>query len=61
MVTPAYHPRDPSSTVLYQVIADNLETFLAPSTQAERQLWKRSPSLCYVCEALTVECASLEG
>jgi hypothetical protein len=29
MVTPAYHPRDPSSTVLYQVIADNLETFLA--------------------------------
>jgi hypothetical protein len=29
MVTPAYHPRDPSNTVLYQVIADNLETFLA--------------------------------
>jgi hypothetical protein len=29
MVTPAYQPRDPSSTVLYQVIADHLETFLA--------------------------------
>jgi hypothetical protein len=28
MVTPAYQPRDPSSTVLYQVIADNLETFV---------------------------------
>jgi hypothetical protein len=29
MVTPAYQPRDPSSTILYQVIADHLETFLA--------------------------------
>ena len=29
MVPPAYQPRDPSSTVLYQVIADHLETFLA--------------------------------
>jgi hypothetical protein len=29
MVTPAYQPRDPSSTVLYQIIADHLETFLA--------------------------------
>jgi hypothetical protein len=29
MVTPAYQPRDPSNTVLYQVIADHLETFLA--------------------------------
>jgi hypothetical protein len=29
MVTPAYQPRDPSHTVLYQVIADHLETFLA--------------------------------
>jgi hypothetical protein len=29
MVTPAYQPRDPSSTVLDQVIADHLETFLA--------------------------------
>jgi hypothetical protein len=29
MVIPAYQPRDPSGTVLYQVIADNLETFLA--------------------------------
>ena len=29
MVTPAYQPRDPSNTVLYQVIADYLETFLA--------------------------------
>ena len=28
MVTPAYQPRDPSETVLYQVIADHLETFL---------------------------------
>ena len=26
---PAYVPRDPSQTVLYQVIADHLETFLA--------------------------------
>ena len=26
---PAYQPRDPSSTVLYQVIANHLETFLA--------------------------------
>jgi hypothetical protein len=29
MVTPAYQPRDPSSTALYQVIANHLETFLA--------------------------------
>jgi Transposase zinc-binding domain len=29
MVPPAYQPRDPGSTVLYQVIADHLETFLA--------------------------------
>jgi hypothetical protein len=29
MVTPAYHPRDPSRTVLYQVIADHLEPLLA--------------------------------
>ena len=28
MVTPAYQPRDPSGTVLYQVIADHHETFL---------------------------------
>ncbi len=26
---PTYAPRDPSSTVLYQVIAEHLETFLA--------------------------------
>jgi hypothetical protein len=26
---PAYVPRDPSQTILYQVIADHLETFLA--------------------------------
>ena len=25
-----YEPRDPSRTVLYKVIADHLETFLAP-------------------------------
>ena len=29
MVTPAYQPRDPSGPVLYQVIADHLDTFLA--------------------------------
>ena len=29
MVPPAYQPRDPSGTVLYQVIAAHLETFLA--------------------------------
>ena len=29
MVPPVYQPRDPSGTVLYQVIADHLETFLA--------------------------------
>ena len=29
MVTPTYQPRDPSDTVLYRVIADHLETFLA--------------------------------
>ena len=29
MVPPAYQPRDPSGTVLYQVIAEHLETFLA--------------------------------
>ena len=29
MVPPVYQPRDPSDTVLYQVIADHLETFLA--------------------------------
>jgi hypothetical protein len=29
MVTPAYQPRDPSGTVLYQVIADHLEALLA--------------------------------
>ncbi len=28
VVTPAYQPRDPSGTVLYQVIAAHLETFL---------------------------------
>jgi hypothetical protein len=32
MVPPAYQPRDPSGTVLYQVIADHLETF--PATLA---------------------------
>jgi hypothetical protein len=26
---PAYVPRDPSTTVLYRVVADHLETFLA--------------------------------
>src|SRR4029450_7482432 len=26
---PAYEPRDPSQTLLYQVVADHLETFLA--------------------------------
>jgi len=26
---PAYVPRDPSQTVLYHVVADHLETFLA--------------------------------
>ena len=29
MVPPVYQPRDPSNTVLYQVIAEHLETFLA--------------------------------
>ncbi len=29
MVTPTYQPRDPSETVLYQVIAEHLETFRA--------------------------------
>lgn len=29
MVTPSYQPRDPSSTVLYRVVAAHLETFLA--------------------------------
>ena len=29
MVPPVYQPRDPSGTVLYQVIADHLATFLA--------------------------------
>jgi hypothetical protein len=29
VVTPAYQPRDPSGTVLYQVVASHLETFLA--------------------------------
>ena len=29
MVTPTYQPRDPSGTILYQVIAEHLETFLA--------------------------------
>ena len=29
MVPPVYQPRDPSGTVLYQVIAEHLETFLA--------------------------------
>jgi hypothetical protein len=29
VVTPSYQPRDPSGTVLYQVVADHLETFLA--------------------------------
>ena len=27
--TPAYNPREPSNTILYQVIAEHLETFLA--------------------------------
>jgi Transposase zinc-binding domain len=29
MVAPTYQPRDPSGTVLYQVVAEHLETFLA--------------------------------
>ena len=29
MVASTYQPRDPSSTVLYQVVAEHLETFLA--------------------------------
>jgi len=29
MVAPTYQPRDPSATVLYQVVAEHLETFLA--------------------------------
>jgi Transposase zinc-binding domain len=29
VVTPTYQPRDPSGTILYQVIAEHLETFLA--------------------------------
>ena len=29
MVTPAYQPRDPGETVLYRVIAEHLETFVA--------------------------------
>jgi hypothetical protein len=29
MVAPIYQPRDPSATILYQVVAENLETFLA--------------------------------
>ena len=29
MVAPTYQPRDPSSTILYQVVAEYLETFLA--------------------------------
>ena len=29
VVPPVYQPRDPSGTILYQVIADHLETFLA--------------------------------
>jgi hypothetical protein len=29
VVPPVYQPRDPSSTVLYQVVAEHLETFLA--------------------------------
>ncbi len=29
MTPAAYTPRDPSTTVLYQVVADHLETFLA--------------------------------
>jgi hypothetical protein len=29
VVTPTYQPRDPSETLLYQVIAEHLETFRA--------------------------------
>lgn len=29
MVAPTYQPRDPSGTILYQVVAEYLETFLA--------------------------------
>ena len=29
MATPAYQPRDPSCTVLYNVVAEHLATFLA--------------------------------
>jgi hypothetical protein len=29
MVVPIYQPRDPSSTVLYQMVAEHLETFLS--------------------------------
>lgn len=32
MVTPLYQPREPSETILYQVIAEHLETFLATLT-----------------------------
>jgi Transposase zinc-binding domain len=32
MVTPLYQPREPGETILYQVIAEHLETFLATLT-----------------------------
>jgi hypothetical protein len=38
-----YEPRDPSRTVLYKVIAEHLETFLA-SLDDEKSLPPKAPS-----------------
>jgi hypothetical protein len=39
----AYRPRNPETTVLYQVVAEQLETFLARQRERDRNFAGRSP------------------
>ena len=65
-MTPAaatYEPRDPSRTVLYQVIAEHLETFLAalhddPDAKGLPALWRVSfTTICRVASWRMAFCA----
>ena len=42
MVPPVYQPRDPSSTVLYRVIAEHLEVSITNSTQKNKGFWRKA-------------------
>jgi hypothetical protein len=43
----SYRPRQPEETVLYQVIAENLETFLARERAQDRHHRDAGPALRY--------------